>query len=144
MFKDTISYEDFDGNTVTETLYFNFTKPELLKMQSSVPGGYEKKLQGILDELSKENKDDVDLSGYIDFYEMFISEAYGVKSEDGKRFVKSKEAKEAFMQSNAYSTIFMKLVTDEDYIEKFSMGVIPSDLAAEIANNDSSQIVSQN
>lgn len=140
MFKDTISYEDFNGNTINETLYFNLSKPELIKLETSYPGGYVKQIEKIQEEIAK--GEDSDLSGLIDFYELFISESYGIKSEDGTRFIKNAEIKEAFLQSNAYSTIFMKLITDEDYVTKFFMGIIPSDIANAIESDQSTEIVS--
>lgn len=54
-----------------------------------------------------------------------ILDSYGIKSEDGKRFIKSKELRDQFEQSEAYSEFFMSMLANEDDIQsKFINGVI--------------------
>ena len=129
MFKDTVSFEDYNGNTVIEDLYFNISKPELAKLNYSVSETYLNKLEKMQEALK--NRDETVIGEVIDFFEEMVSLSYGIKSDDGKRFIKSEEIAEEFMQSNAYEAIFMKLVNDEDYVEKFFLGIIPSDIAVE-------------
>ena len=62
-----------------------------------------------------------------------VLKAYGVKSDDGRRFIKSKELSEEFAQTEAYSQIFMELATDADAAAKFVNGIIPADLAQKAA-----------
>ncbi len=40
--------------------------------------------------------------------------AYGQKSDDGKRFIKSEQLREEFSQTAAYSTLFMELAMDDN------------------------------
>ena len=54
--------------------------------------------------------------------------AYGEKSPDGKRFIKSPELSEAFSQTEAYSELFMELASDSDAASKFVNGIIPADM----------------
>lgn len=137
MFTDTITYTDYDGNQRTEVAYFNLSKPELIKLSYSVPGGMDKALERIVARL---NTGDQEVVGdMFDFFELLLTKSYGVKSEDGKRFVKSPEITEEFTQSELYSEMFMKFSTDPDYVNKFVMGVMPSDLAVEVQNNDEVQ-----
>lgn len=130
MFKDTVSFEDYNGDNVTETLYFNISKPELAKLNYSVSETYLSKLEKMQEALKAH--DESIIGEVVDFFEEIVSLSYGVKSEDGKRFIKSEEITEEFMQSNAYEQIFMKLINDEDYVEKFFLGIIPSDVAVEV------------
>ena len=44
MLKKTVKYEDFDGNTREETLYFFISKTELTEMELKTPGGFAKRL----------------------------------------------------------------------------------------------------
>ena len=60
--------------------------------------------------------------------------AYGVKSPDGLRFIKNDEVREEFSQTQAYSELFMKLALDADAASKFVNGIMPADLANDIAN----------
>ena len=41
-----------------------------------------------------------------------ILKAYGEKSADGRRFIKSKELSEAFSQTEAYSILYMNLIVN--------------------------------
>ena len=59
--------------------------------------------------------------------------SYGEKSPDGKRFVKTKELSEGFAQTEAYSVLFMELASDSEAASKFVNGIIPEDMAAEVA-----------
>ena len=42
----------------------------------------------------------------MEFFEDLIKKAYGVKSEDGRRFMKSEEISRSFMESPAYEILF--------------------------------------
>ena len=44
----------------------------------------------------------------------FIARCYGEKSDDGRRFIKSKELSEAFMQTEAFSNLMLELLSDKD------------------------------
>lgn len=137
MFTDTITYTDYDGNERTETAYFNLSKPELIKLEYSVPGGMEKSLDRILKRLEAL---DTDVIGEMfDFFEQLLVKSYGIKSDDGKRFVKSQEITDEFIQSELYSEIFMKFTMNPDYVHKFILGVMPSDISAEAQQNEEVQ-----
>ena len=67
-----------------------------------------------------------DAPAIIDVFKKMILRAYGEKSADGKRFIKSKEISEAFSQTEAYSQLFMELATDADAASKFVNGIVPA------------------
>lgn len=120
MFKDTIKYEDFDGQMREETFYFNLTKAEVVFMEnSSVEGLFTGYLQRIV-----QSQDNVEI---MKNFEMLVRKSYGVKSNDGKRFVKSDELTEEFMQTNAYSEFIMKILGDENYAASFINGIMPAE-----------------
>lgn len=120
MFKKTIKYTDFDGNERKEDFYFNLTKAELLEMQLSIEGG----LQGHLERIIKTQSQ----PELIKMFKDIIMRAYGEKSPDGKRFMKSDEIRKNFECTEAYSELFMELATDSDAAAEFINALLPNDL----------------
>ena len=127
MYKETIKYTDYDNNDREEDFYFNLNKAELTEMQMSTEGGLEKRIQKIV---SSQNGKEI-----MALFKEIILKAYGVKSDDGKRFIKNQEVRDEFEQSEAYSELFMKLVTDADAAQKFINGIIPKDIANQSKEN---------
>lgn len=125
MLKKQITFTDCEGKQRTDTFYFNLSKAELIKMQFSAAGG----LKEMMEKAVKES----DNGKLIEVFEDLIRKSYGVKSEDNLSFIKNKNLAEAFMQTDAYSELFMELVTDENAAAAFINGVIPPSLAAEVA-----------
>lgn len=123
MIKKTISYTDYDGNERKEDFYFNLSKPELIEMQTSEAGGLEKKIEKITQEQ--------DVAKIIELMKEIIQKSYGVKSDDGKRFIKNQEVLDEFMQSEAYSELFMELATDANAASDFINGILPKGLVEE-------------
>lgn len=120
MLKKTIAYTDYDGNAREESFYFNLTKSELTEMQMSATGGLDQMIQKIVEAQ--------DGGRIIAVFKELILKAYGEKSPDGRRFVKSKELSESFAQTPAYDQLFMELATDADKASEFVKGIIPADL----------------
>lgn len=118
MHKEVIIYNDLNGVQRTEDFYFDLSKPEIVKMQASTKGGYDVQLRSIAASL--------DGAKIMDFFENFISKSYGVKSEDGRRFMKSEEISCSFMETPAYEVLFEKLVTDDKYAADFVNAVMRS------------------
>ena len=129
MLKKTISYIDFNGNEVTEDFYFNLTKAELAEMElkETIIKG-EEQTGGMVEKLNAIAK-----SGegrlIIEVFKDIIAKSYGVKSEDGKRFIKSPELFEEFSQTEAYSELFLSFVTNADAAAQFMNGIMPADSA---------------
>ncbi len=121
MYKREITYEDLDGNPVTDTFYFNLTKTELMTMGADYKDGYEAILKRII-----ETKD---TAGLIVEFKKIINASYGVRGEDGKRFIKSPEVLEAFQQTGAYDVLFMEFATDDKKAADFINGAFPKDIA---------------
>lgn len=121
MIKKTVTYTDFNGSERTETFYFHYSQAEILEMELSVDGGFGERIQRIIDA-----KDQPSLIRVI---KKFVLDAYGVKSDDGKRFIKNDEVRAAFEECPAFSTIFMEMVTNDAAAAEFVKGVVPADLA---------------
>lgn len=127
MLKKTITYTDYNGVERTENFYFNLSKAEILEMEMSTAGGLAEMIQRIVD--SKE------VPALIKIFKDLILKAYGEKSDDGKRFIKKPELTDAFTQTEAYSQLFMELATDADAAAAFVNGIIPANLAEQVASN---------
>lgn len=106
MLKKTITYVDYNGVQRTEDFYFNLSKAETLGYINSERGGIEEFITKVV-----KAEDNAKL---WDIWSDFIARCYGEKSEDGRRFVKSKELSEAFMQTEAYSNLMIELLSDPD------------------------------
>lgn len=123
MYKKTINYTDFNGVDRKEDFYFNFMKAELVEMNMSTGGG----LKSFIERITN-TQDQIEL---IKLFKELVLKAYGIKSDDGKRFIKNQELRDAFEQTNAYNELFMMLATNEKEAVKFINGIMPADLVAE-------------
>lgn len=132
MIKKTVTYTDYNGEQRTETFYFHYTEAEILDMEMSEEGSFVDRIQRIIDAKDK--------TALMKLIKKFVIDAYGVKSEDGKRFMKNDELKTAFLECPAYSDIFMEMVTNDEVAAEFVNGVIPStmkDRVAKLSNGKS-------
>lgn len=125
MLKRNITYENFDGETVTETFYFNLTKTEIIELEVSYQSGLEGMLKRIIES--------EDRRALISEFKKIILLAYGEKSADGKRFIKSDELREAFAQTAAFDALFIELATNDDAGATFVKGILPADIAKSVA-----------
>jgi hypothetical protein len=120
MLKKTVTYVDYNGMERTEDFYFNLSKAEVAEMELSVEGGFSKMLEEIV-----ACKDNVRI---VNIFKQMVLKAYGEKSADGRRFVKSEEISQAFAQTEAYSEIFMELALNTDAAAAFVNGIMPANL----------------
>lgn len=120
MLKKTITYTDYNDVERTEDFYFNLTKAELSEMELSTSGGLENYIKRIV--ASR------DSTSIIALFKELILKAYGEKSDDGRRFVKSEEISNAFAQTEAYSDLFMELATNAESATAFVNGITPKSL----------------
>lgn len=130
MLKKTITYTDYNGTERTEDFYFNLSKAEVLEMQASEEGGYEEYINKIV--AAKDTKT------IVNVFKDLVLKAYGEKSADGRRFIKSDELREAFSQTEAYSNLFMELALDDNAAVEFVNGIMPKDLEATLQKHGAS------
>jgi hypothetical protein len=124
LLKKTIKYTDFNGEETTEDFYFHLSKAELIELEMSVDGG--------LSEAMKKIVDTNDGKAIIDIFKRVILMAYGKKSDDGKRFIKTEEMRKEFASSEAYSELFMEMCTNADAAAEFVNGMIPQGMEQQI------------
>ena len=131
MFKKTITYEDYKGNTRTEDFYFNLNKAELVELELSTNGGLTVMMDRII--AAQDN------ATLFKIFKDLVSKSYGVLSDDGRKFVKNQEVLDDFMQTEAYSIIFSELATNEEAAAEFFNNVIPQNLAKELAEEEANK-----
>lgn len=124
MIKKPITYTDYNGNERTEDFYFNLTKAEIMEMEMSTTGGLAEMITRIVAAQ--------DAPAIIKIFKDLVLKAYGVKSPDGKRFIKSDELTTEFAQTEAYSQLFMELATNADAAADFVNGIIPADMSKQV------------
>lgn len=128
MLKKTIEFTDYNGETRKEDFYFNLSKAELMEMELGTSGGFAEMLQRLVDTQ--------DVPEIMKVFKQVVMKAYGVKSPDGKRFIKSEEQSKEFTETEAYSELFMELLTDPDAAAAFINGTIPAEAAKQLANQN--------
>ena len=139
MITRTIEYVDYDGNNRKEKLHFNLTQFEATEIAMNMP-------DGIIEEISEDGEDKQQVAmhlveklggkGVISFIKDIVLKSYGVKSTDGRRFIKSEELSTEFSQTPAFSAFMMRLMTDDAEAASFINGVIPAELAAKIGSGN--------
>ena len=128
MIKWPITYTDYEGNERTEEYRFHLSKSELMEMNFSASGGMDKLLKRVVDTQ--------DTKKLIEIFKDIIQRSYGELSDDGRYFVKMRDGHrlaDDFAQTPAYDELFMLLATDDEAAAKFINGVIPKNLADELA-----------
>ena len=117
MLKKTWTVTDYDGVTRTRDRYFDISEAECIDMEMSIDGGYQEMLETIVKEQNA-----------VEIYKRFkeiVLLAYGEKSADGTRFVKSSELSTAFTQTKEFSLLMKELTTDAKAAAEFMNGIFP-------------------
>ncbi len=124
MLKKSITYTDFNDVEQTETFTFHLSPPKLMELETSYPGG----LAAHMERLQKSN----DGAQALELFQKMIKLSIGEVSEDGKRFVQNDEILNNFVESNAYTVLWLELGSSEKVAAQFFNGIVPQDLAAQI------------
>lgn len=119
MFKYEATYKDYDGVEQKDTFYFNLNNAELIELQAKYPGGLKNMLERII-----ESKDQMQI---IPIVKELVLMAYGVRSPESKYFIKTEEEKKKFECCPAYSDLFTKICTDEQFAIEFINKIVPSE-----------------
>ncbi len=117
MLKKTITFVDYNGVERTEDYFFNLNEAELTEMELSEDGG----LVSTIEKIVKEE----DGKEIVRLFKLLLLSAVGIKSEDGRRFIKNDKIREEFEQTEAYSKLFVELATTADKASAFVNGILP-------------------
>lgn len=130
MLKKEITYKDLDDNDVTETFWFHLSRAEMAEMalaKEGKEGGFDVWVRTLI------NAKDGEV--LVETFKKILLSTVGVRSEDNKRFIKNDEIRNNFLYSDAYSQLFMELMTDTDKVSAFINGVVPKDMREETQKN---------
>lgn len=116
MLKKTITYIDLNGNERKEDHYFNLTKAEMIEYDSEFPEGVIEYLTRLVN-LQDKGK-------LIKAFKDLILRSYGEKLDNGK-FIKSQEIRDAFMATEAYSELFLEVLSSEENMANFVNAIVP-------------------
>ena len=117
MLKKTMTYTDYDGVERTEDFYFNLNKAEILEMELGIAGGMEDFLNRIINAKN--------VPELASIFKKIILKSYGVKEPGGRRFIKSEQLSDEFMQTEAYVNLYTELCTNADAAAAFMNAIIP-------------------
>ena len=120
MYAKTITYTDYNGNERTETFYFNLSKAEIIDLEWRTPGGLENHFKQMMQRLNGQE--------LADTFKMLIQKSYGVKDAEGRRFIKNQEVLNNFIETEAYSELYIQLATDDKAAAEFVNGIFPKDV----------------
>lgn len=141
MIKRTITYTDFDGNTRTEDMYFNMTRAELIEFSFNMPSAMSEAANDMngnnvnVEEAGAKLVEKLGTSGIFNFVKELVFKSYGVKSDDGRRFIKSENLSTEFTQTLAYDEFIIDLFSDDKKASEFINGIIPAEMARQIPEN---------
>lgn len=124
MLKQTITFEDLDGNPVTQDFYFNLSKVELTELEHSMKGGISAHWTNLIEERN--------IGAIIAAYKDIVSRAVGKRSDDNLSFIKSEDISQRFLHSNAYEKLFTSHFgedADDNAFTGFLKSVVPKDAA---------------
>ena len=120
MYVREMEYTDFNGVTRKEKFYFNLTKAEILDLELGKAGGLTEYIKKIIEAQ--------DTPTIMALFKTLLLKSYGIKSDDGKRFIKNDQVREEFEQTQAFSDLYVLLALNDDEASKFVNAIVPSDM----------------
>lgn len=130
MYEDKVTYENFDGETITEKLFFNLNKVELAENM-----GISKRFEKLQEQIDNDGKPrqltTEEIQEMVDLVKELMRISYGVRSEDGRRFIKSDQIWLEFTQTAAYDDYLFGLFEEPSRSINFLTGIMPKDVRAE-------------
>lgn len=126
MIKQTVTYENFEGETVQKDFWFHLTKADIAELQFA---GEDSALANMLEKLGGE---DVTAKQALDIFKQIVQHAVGQRSEDGERFIKNDEIRNSFVQTDAYSELLFSMLEDPKKAVNFINNLMPKSLREEI------------
>lgn len=137
MIKQTVQYEDFEGNTVEKDFWFHLSKADIAELQFA---GEDSALATMLEKLGDE---DVSAKQALAIFKQIVEHAVGERSEDGVRFVKNDDIRNAFMQTDAYSELLFSMLEDPKKAVSFINNLMPKSIREEIKKTHNGKDLSE-
>jgi hypothetical protein len=126
MFKKTITFEDFNGVEHTKDFYFHIPSPEVTAWLQ--PGS---EFMQRLDRVQKSDQ----VTQVLAFYKDIITQACGVRSEDGMRFIQTPEAKSELIDSPALDELLLELMLNPAGPFNFLKNLLPKKILDKVGDD---------
>lgn len=125
MITKTITYTDYNDESVTETLHFHLTKARLLDNLD-----LREELEALAQQFAgdRHSLSNAEIMEVLQLVKRFMKLSYGVRSADGKKFTQNDEVYNDFADSAAYDAVLFELFETPDTAMAFLAGVMPKDL----------------
>lgn len=119
MIKETLTYVDYNGKERTEDFYFHLSKAEILDIETTMPNGS-------IEEWAKAIFASREYDKLWELFSSLVKKSYGIKSADGRRFMKSDEITKEFSETEAYPELINKFLTEPDFASNFFNSLVAS------------------
>lgn len=123
-----VTYIDFNDEEQTDEFLFNLTEAELTDMTLGPTGGLENYIREMI-----RSRDAKQISEMV---KNLILNAYGEKSQDGRKFRKSPEITREFESTAAFSQLYVDMLNDPEQLAYFIAGIVPSKMLGGKSKDD--------
>jgi hypothetical protein len=120
--KKSIKFKNLDGVEEEVVYYFHMNRGDVAMMEVSSQGGY----SGYLEKIIKDNDRGAIARAIKEL--ILVSVGYRDKDDAG-RFIKTDEYAKAFSQTEAFSELYLELITDTAASIEFFKGVLPGNIS---------------
>ncbi|HMT88214.1 MAG TPA: hypothetical protein PKC73_01140 [Dermatophilaceae bacterium] len=127
MLKRSITFKNLDGESITRDFYFNLSMPEVTELEFDMKGGMSAYWTDIVERKAA--------GELLRAYKDIVRRAFGVRDDDGITFNKSDEISRKFLQSDAYTVLFMEFFGPESSDTEFTnwlRAIVPPELVAKM------------
>lgn len=134
MLTKNITYTDLNGKERTDQYMFHMSKADVIRLEAelSTPEEFEDGSTTALERVINKFVETKNIHEIVMFFEDLIKRSFGVKSEDGRSFLKYLDASDAFMQSPAYDVLLIELLSNEQNAIAFFSAILPDDISPSI------------
>lgn len=132
MLVQPITYENLDGETVTEDFYFNMTKLEMMEADLEF-GGFDEAIKRL-------NKTSDGKEAYKIFKDIILA-CYGVR--DGNDFIKTQDLRDRFAASPALSELIISFLKEPQKGALFVKEVLPKSVSKQITDEEVAEALGQ-
>lgn len=118
MVSKTINFINYNGEKDSEKAYFDMTEKEMSQFILKY-GNNENSLRNYIQRIAEEGN----TKALFELIDDLLLSSYGIKSDDGKRFVKDKQKTLEFSTSEPYSVLFTEMFSNPDNFVDFIAGL---------------------
>lgn len=132
MLKKVVKYTDYNDDPAVETLYFNLNRNEVLELDHLAPRleAWHKKTSGESRDLTME-----EIREILDVVKILVEKSYGVRSDDGKRFIKNQGLFDEFTQTAVYDEFLFSMFENPTEAVNFISGILPKQIVETLEKN---------